>query len=114
MIDAKALLAAFEKPTYVTLAGETKVGRPLSHVQYRQVLRDLDDAGTDEAKTEAVLRRTLTDMELPADEILQLPDPLYWAAIKDFFRCCRGEQLPATEPAPSTPGPNSATSSTPA
>jgi len=104
MFDAHKLLAAFEKPTYVTRAGKTVVGVPLSHVQYEKVIADLRAAGDDRATAEALVGAALTDMGLPAEEILGLPDPLYWAAIADFFRCCRGESNGAP-PAPSSPGP---------
>jgi hypothetical protein len=100
MFDAHKLLAAFERPTYVTRAGETVTGVPLSHVQYERALADLRAVGEDRAAAEQIVKQALCDMQLPADEILALPDPLYWGAIADFFRCCRGE--PA---APSTPSP---------
>jgi len=114
VLDAKQLLAAFENPTFIDPDGEKTVGRPLSHVQYQQVLRDLRAAGTDVQKTEDVLREALTNMGLPAEKILQLPDPLYWKAIEDFFRCCRGEPPTPAAAAPSTTGPSSATPLTPA
>lgn len=113
MIDAKALLEAFELPTFVDVDGAKTVGRPLSHVQYQRTLKELRAAGSDEEQTRVVLTAALEQMGLPAEKILALPDPLYWAAIKDFFRCCRGEPLsPAA--VPSIPGPSSATPSTPA
>lgn len=107
--DAETLLAAFEKPVYISKTGKRTIGKPLSHPQYQKMLADLRVAGDDEAKAEPVLKQALTDMGLPADEILVLPEPLYWKALRDFFRCCRGE--PSVPANPSTPGP--ATPSTP-
>ncbi len=109
MFDARKLLAAFEKPTYVTEAGQTIVGRPLSHPQFQQFLKDLERAGADDAAVDAVVQQALLDMQLPAEEILALPDPLYAAAITDFFRCCRG--LPP--PSPATPPPAPASTAAP-
>ncbi len=102
MFDAEKLLAAFERPTYVSTTGQRTVGRPLSHPQYQQVMADLQAAGDDTGKTEAIVRQALLDMGLPAEEIIALPDPLYWQAIRDFFRCCRGEPVspPASASAP--------------
>ena len=105
MFDAKAQLAALEKPTFVSESGTVTAGRPLSHPQYRKLVVDLEAAGTDEQQTEDVLREALTTMQLPVDEIIALPEPLFWKAMQDFFRCCRGEQ-PQN---PSIPGPSSAT-----
>jgi hypothetical protein len=104
MLDARTLLEAFEYPIYIDRAGKKITGVPLSHVQYERVLVDLHAAGEDRAATDAVLKQALTDMKLPADEILALPDPIFWAAIKDFFRCCRGEKLETVSPA-ATPTP---------
>jgi hypothetical protein len=89
VFDAKTMLAAFERPTFIDAEGEKYVGIPLSHPQYQACLKALDEAGTDQEKSDAALKAALELMQLPADKILALPDGLFWGAMRDFFRCCR-------------------------
>lgn len=99
MFNAKSFVAAMENPVFVDLDGITTTGIPLSHPQYHKVLADLDAATTRE-ETQKVMHAALTQMQLPADHILNLPEPAFQVAIADFFRCCRGEKAPS---APATP-----------
>lgn len=111
MFDTRSMLAALERPRFIDAEGVETIGVPLSHVQYYQVLADLKAAGSDEKKADEVMRGALTIMQLPAEAILALPDPLYVAAVRDFFRCCRGEKNGAN---PATSSPKIETPSTPA
>lgn len=99
MFDAKAFLAAMERPTFVDEGGHQSVGRPLSHPQYHALIEALGVAQTPD-ETAKAFRDALVQMELPADVIMALPLPAFTAATTDFFRCCRGES-PSTPPAPS-------------
>ena len=103
--DAKALVAAFEPPTFVDLDGEVYVGRHLSHVEHSRFLDRFQDWAKEAPPREEVDKLVLemcTACNLQGARIVALPEPVYAQWVDSFFGYLAAPGTNGQSPAPAS------------